>query len=119
MEQLIEFFSRLTDTSDWPPRWFCGRWTDFHGWLYIASDLMIWLAYMVIPLVLIRYLFVKKGVPLPGVFWLFGAFILLCGLTHLFDVAMFWIPMYRLNALVRFLTGIVSIVTVVTLFQRI
>jgi chemotaxis family two-component system sensor kinase Cph1 len=30
---------------------------------------------------------------------------------------MFWIPMYRLNALVRFLTGIVSIVTVVTLFR--
>ncbi|QDK79518.1 two-component sensor histidine kinase [Spirosoma sp. KCTC 42546] len=117
MEQLIEFFSRLTDSGDWPPRWFCGRWTDFHGWLYIASDLMIWLAYMVIPLILIRYLFVKKGVPLPGVFWLFGAFILLCGLTHLIDVVIFWIPVYRISALVRFLTGIVSIATVVALFR--
>ncbi|MVM37588.1 two-component sensor histidine kinase [Spirosoma sp. HMF3257] len=117
MDQLIEFFSRLTDTSDWPPRWYCGRWTDFHGWLYIASDLMIWLAYMVIPLVLIRYLFVKKGVPLPGVFWLFGAFILLCGLTHLIDVVIFWIPIYRISALIRFLTGIVSIATVVALFR--
>lgn len=117
MEQLIEFFSRLTDSGDWPPRWFCGRWTDFHGWLYIASDLMIWLAYMVIPLILIRYLFVKKGVPLPGVFWLFGAFILLCGLTHLIDVVVFWIPVYRISAFIRFLTGIVSIATVVALFR--
>ncbi|QMW06249.1 sensor histidine kinase [Spirosoma foliorum] len=117
MEQLIEFFSRLTDTSDWPPRWYCGQWSDFHGWLYITSDLMIWLAYMVIPLVLVRYLFVKKGVPLPGVFWLFGAFILLCGLTHLIDAIIFWIPIYRISALVRFLTGAVSIATVIALFR--
>ncbi|WP_460954823.1 sensor histidine kinase [Spirosoma litoris] len=117
MEQLIEFFSRLTDTNDWPPRWYCGQWSDFHGWLYITSDLMIWLAYMVIPLVLVRYLFVKKGVPLPGVFWLFGAFILLCGLTHLIDAIIFWIPIYRISALVRLLTGTVSIATVIALFR--
>ncbi|WP_262899000.1 hypothetical protein [Fibrella rubiginis] len=41
MEQLYDFFRRLTDMSDWPPRWYCGRWSDFHGWLYIGSDLMI------------------------------------------------------------------------------
>ncbi|WP_080055897.1 sensor histidine kinase [Spirosoma aerolatum] len=117
MEQVIDFFRRLTDSSDWPPRWFCGNWTDFHGWLYIGSDLMIWLAYMVIPLILIRYLFVKKGVPLPGVFWLFGAFILLCGLTHLLDAIIFWVPIYRISALVRFLTGLVSIATVLALFR--
>ncbi len=117
MDEIIDFFRRLTETNDWPPRWFCGRWTDFHGWLYIGSDLMIWLAYMVIPLVLVRYLFVKKGVPLPGVFWLFGAFILLCGLTHLIDAALFWVPAYRISALIRFLTAIVSIATVVALFR--
>ena len=117
MNEIIDFFRHLTDTNDWPPRWFCGRWSDFHGWLYIISDLMIWLAYMVIPLVLVRYLFVKKGVPLPGVFWLFGAFILLCGLTHLIDAVIFWMPIYRISALIRFLTGVVSVATVVALFR--
>lgn len=115
MQQVYEFFQRLTDTSDWPPRWFCGRWTDFHGWLYILSDLAIWLAYMAIPLLLIRFILVKNGVPLGRVFWLFGAFILLCGLTHLMDATMFWWPAYRVNALIRFLTGVVSIGTVVAL----
>ncbi len=115
MEEFFEFFRRLTDTSDWPPRWHCGNWTDFLGWLYIGSDLMIWLAYMTIPLVLIRFILIKKGVPLAGVFWLFGAFILLCGLTHLIDAMMFWYPAYRINALVRFLTGIVSVLTVLAL----
>jgi two-component system, chemotaxis family, sensor kinase Cph1 len=117
MEQVFDFFRRLTDSSDWPARWYCGNWTDFHGWLYIVSDLTIWLAYMMIPLALIRFIMIKKGVPLSGVFWLFGAFILLCGLTHLVDAIMFWLPVYRVNALIRFLTGVVSILTVVALIR--
>ncbi|MEZ0485386.1 sensor histidine kinase [Fibrella aquatica] len=118
MEQFFDFFRRLPDTSDWPPRWYCGTWSDFHGWLYILSDLTIWLAYMAIPLVLIRFVIIKKGVPLSGVFWLFGAFILLCGLTHLLDALMFWYPAYRISAVVRFLTGIVSILTVLALIRH-
>ncbi|MPR32015.1 sensor histidine kinase [Salmonirosea aquatica] len=117
MEEIIEFFSRLGDSSDWPPRWQCGTWSDFHGWLYIISDLMIWLAYMCIPVILLRFIFVKQGVPLKRVFWLFGAFILLCGLTHLVDAFIFWVPVYRISALVRFLAGIVSIATVVALVK--
>ncbi|GAB3786707.1 hypothetical protein GCM10028818_50390 [Spirosoma horti] len=117
MNDVYEFFQRLTDVSDWPPRWLCGRWTDFHGWLYLLSDLTIWLAYMAIPLILIRFLLVKKGVPLSGVFVLFGAFILLCGLTHLLDAVMFWWPAYRINALIRFLTAGVSIATVLALIR--
>lgn len=117
MEQVIEFFQRLLDVSDWPPRWHCGTWSDFHGWLYIVSDLAIWLAYMVIPLILIRFLLIKTGVPLTGVFWLFGAFVLLCGLTHLADVIMFWWPAYRISAVIRFLTGAVSIATVFALIR--
>jgi chemotaxis family two-component system sensor kinase Cph1 len=117
MQQLLDFFQRLADTSDWPPRWYCGNWTDFHGWLYIISDLTIWLAYMAIPLILIRFIFIKKGVPLAGVFWLFGAFILFCGLTHLIDAAMFWIPAYRINALIRLLTAVVSVATVLALIR--
>ncbi|RIV25210.1 two-component sensor histidine kinase [Fibrisoma montanum] len=117
MEQVFDFFRRLTDMGDWPPRWLCGTWSDFHGWLYILSDLTIWLAYMAIPLILIRFVIIKKGVPLPGVFWLFGAFILLCGLTHLIDAMMFWLPAYRINALIRFFTGVVSVATVIALVR--
>jgi two-component system, chemotaxis family, sensor kinase Cph1 len=117
MNQVLEFFQKLGSTADWPPRWQCGTWSDFHGWLYIASDLMIWLAYMSIPLILIRFMLVKQGLPLQRVFWLFGAFILLCGLTHFFDVVIFWVPIYRISALVRFVTGVVSIATVIALIR--
>ena len=54
---------------------------------------------------------------MPSVFWLFGAFILLCGLTHFIDAMMFWWPAYRLNGLLRFLTACVSWLTVFALIK--
>lgn len=116
-EEMVEFFSRLFGTESWPARWYCGKWTDFHGWVYIISDLAIWMAYFAIPVFLLRFVTQKRDIPLPRVFWLFGAFILLCGLTHLIDASMFWWPAYRLNALVRFLTACVSWLTVFSLIK--
>jgi chemotaxis family two-component system sensor kinase Cph1 len=117
MKDVYEFFSRLFEAEAWPPRWVCGKWTEFHGWLYICSDLAIWLAYFAIPFFLIKFVTQKRNVPLPSVFWLFGAFILLCGLTHLIDALMFWWPAYRLNGLVRFFTACVSWLTLFSLFK--
>ncbi|TWT92992.1 hybrid sensor histidine kinase/response regulator [Neorhodopirellula pilleata] len=50
---MIDFFQNLFDTSDFPPRWYCGNWSDFLGWLHVVSDLAIWLAYFAIPAVLV------------------------------------------------------------------
>ena len=49
MEQLLEFFRKLLESDQFMPRWVCGKWTPFHGWLYIISDLVIFAAYMAIP----------------------------------------------------------------------
>lgn len=118
MKQLEEFFRGLFDTDQWPPRWKCGTWSDFHGWLYIISDLTIWLAYFLIPLIIINYFTTRKtGIRFQKVYILFASFILLCGTTHFIDAMMFWVPMYRLNGLIRFLTGVVSMFTVYHLIQ--
>jgi len=111
-DQIKEFFSGFTSVSDWPARWRCGYWSDFHGWLYIISDLMIWFAYFMIPLVIIRFALKRKNIQFYKAYVLFAAFILLCGTTHFLDAVMFWIPVYRVNAAVRFLTGVVSLITV-------
>ena len=117
LRQIADFFTRLFDDSDWPPRWHCGRWTEFHGWLYIVSDLLIWAAYFSIPLVIIRYISKKQGLAFVKLYFLFAAFILACGSTHFLDAIAFWFPMYRLNALVRFITGILSWITVFSLVK--
>ena len=62
MNEVIELFSGLFATNHWPTRWYCGEWSDFHGWLYIASDLMIWMAYFLIPVIILQYFTGKKEV---------------------------------------------------------
>ncbi|TDH23357.1 two-component sensor histidine kinase [Segetibacter sp. 3557_3] len=113
MNEIIEFFRGLFSTSEWPPRWKCGYWSDFHGSLYIVSELLIWTAYFLIPLIILNYLSRKKAsLKFNRAYVYFAAFILLCGSTHFLDALMFWVPMYRLNALIRTATAIVSLLTV-------
>lgn len=106
---VADFFSKLFDTNDFPARWHCGNWTDFHGWLYIISDLCIWAAYFTLPVLLLRIMIKRKDVALNRMIFLFLAFVSLCGLTHLMDALIFWWPAYRLSALLRLATAIVSI----------
>jgi len=112
MDQLVDFFSKLFDYSDWPPRWHCGKWSEFHGWFYIVSDLLIWSAYFTLPLVIIKYILRRRDAQFVKLYFLFAAFILACGATHFLDAVTFWYPVYRLNAFARFITGIISWVTV-------
>ncbi|HMP98818.1 MAG TPA: hypothetical protein PKC24_03490 [Cyclobacteriaceae bacterium] len=117
MEQLTAFFVKLFQADDWPARWVCGNWTSFHGWLYITSDIAIWLAYFIIPAIIIFYVQKRHNLPFLPVFWLFGAFIILCGSTHLIDALMFWWPGYRVSALLRVLTALVSLATAFVLIR--
>ena len=114
---VIEFFQNLFDTSDFPARWRCGTWTSGHGWVHIISDLAIFGAYFAIPASLVYFLRKRRDVPLRGVFWLFIAFILCCGTTHLIEAVIFWSPIYRVSALAKVATAIVSWTTVIVLFR--
>ncbi|MBX6313363.1 MAG: PAS domain-containing sensor histidine kinase [Isosphaeraceae bacterium] len=57
----------------------------------------------------------RRDLPFPWVFWLFGAFILSCGTTHLMEVITSYTPLYRLAAVIKFGTALASWVTVVAL----
>ena len=96
-DQVAAFFALLLSPAGFPARWHCGRWTDFHGWLYIASDLLIWSAYFVIPFLLINFIRQRRDMPFDRMFWMFGLFIFACGATHLLDALIFWVPVYRLS----------------------
>jgi PAS domain S-box-containing protein len=111
----VDFFRDPFDTSDFPRRWDCGLWTPAQGWLHILSDLAIWSAYLAIPGVIGFFLARKRGVPFRGVLWLFGAFILACGTTHLMEAAIFWWPAYRVAGLIKLTTAVVSWATVIAL----
>ncbi len=112
---LTSYFSDLLSTEHWPARWTCGEWSQTEGWLYISSDLSIFLAYLSIPIMLLWFIRKMQLGRLRWLIALFGAFILLCGFTHLIDVVLFWEPMYRLSGFAKLLTGVVSLATATVL----
>ncbi len=113
MKEVINFFKNLFEYKDFRSFWESGSWTSFHGWFYIISDLLVWSAYFIIPVLILFYI-VKKRKPLGfnSLYLLFASFILLCGATYFVDALMFWVPLYRVSALIRFITGVVSWITV-------
>jgi len=106
---------RLFDTTGFPARWHCGVWSAQLGWLTIISDLLVFGAYMAIPILLVYFIRRRRDVPFTGIFWLFCAFIAFCGLTHLIEATIFWWPAYRLSAGAKLATALVSWTTVLAL----
>ena len=115
---MLDFLRNLFNTDGFMPRWGCGEWTDAHGWLHIISDTLVFGAYFAIPVALWYFVALKKHqVPFTMLFWLFGAFILSCGFTHLIDASLFWHPWYRFSGLMKLVTALVSWATVLTIFR--
>ena len=114
----MSFLRELFNTEDFPARWNCGNWSSGHGWLHIASDSLIFGAYLAIP-VSLGYFVLQKGneIPFTRLVWLFVAFILSCGATHLVEATLFWKPWYRFSGVMKFMTAVVSWVTVVSMIR--
>jgi signal transduction histidine kinase len=115
MQKTLQFFHDLLNAADWPARWVCGKWTTFHGWLYISSSIAIWAAYFAIPIILFSVIKKRADVPFKRILWLFILFIFACGATHLMDATMFWYPAYRMAAVFLMVTALISWATVVAL----
>ena len=111
-----EYFSKFFDFKDFPARWHCGNWAEFHGWLHVGSDVAVFLAYMCIPMVLAFFIRRRQDLPFPRIFWMFVAFICSCGFTHLLEAVIFWMPIYRVAGATKFVTAVVSWATVIALF---
>ncbi len=111
---MFEFVAGLFDTAGFVPRAQCGNWTPRLIWLHIVSDLLIWMAYVSIPLVLLAFAR-RKELPFPRVFRLFALFILACGCVHLVEAIIFFEPIYRFSGVLKAFTAAVSLMTVAAL----
>ena len=104
--------------SDLTPHGFCIKWSSDLLTLYVVSDAFIFLAYTYIGVSLI--LFARKHTELTWnmLLWLFAAFILACGVTHLMDIVTFWMPFYWFDVILKIITACVSVGTVLYLAPR-
>lgn len=108
------FFRKLF-SADFMPHGHCYFWRPELVWLHVVSDALITVAYYAIPAVLIFFVRKRKDFPFPWVLAMFGAFILLCGTTHLMAVVTLWEPIYRLDGVLKALTAGVSVLTAVAM----
>lgn len=107
---------QLIDHASFMAHGYCLLWHPWLVALFAGSDLLIFIAYSVIPIALFQFLRRRPGLGYRHLVGLFAAFIMLCGLTHLIAVFTLWIPIYPLLGVVKLLTAIVSLVTAAVLF---
>ena len=101
----------LFGAASFLPHGFCLTWRPDLVAMHVVSDLAIGLAYFSIPLVILAYLRQKPDFEHRGTAYLFAAFIVLCGLTHLMGLATLWWPAYGLDGMLKAVTAVASVVT--------
>ncbi len=117
MDEIIEIINNIFNSGGFMPRWICGQWSETLGWLYITANIATGFAYMSIPVLLYKFVKERKERVFNKVFICFILFIFLCGTTHFVDAIIFWVPLYRLNAVVLLLTAVISLITVFVLYH--
>ncbi|CAN7447969.1 sensor histidine kinase [Phenylobacterium sp. LjRoot225] len=109
----------LLNPTGLTPHGFCLSWAPGLVGLHAASDAVIGLAYFSIPLALASFIGQRRDIQYGWVAYLFVAFIMACGTTHLLAILTLWVPAYGVEGLIKVLTAVLSIVTAALLWPLI
>jgi two-component sensor histidine kinase len=109
----------LLDPSGLTPHGFCLSWAPGLVALHAGSDVVIGLAYLSIPLAIAAFVRRRPDIKYSWVAYLFVAFILACGTTHLMAILTLWVPAYGVEGLIKLVTAILSIATAAILWPLI
>lgn len=104
------------------PHGYCLQWFPALLWTHVLSDVVIAAAYFSIPAGILyvlmrqqqRHSIIRQFSTLAI---LFAGFIVLCGATHLAEIATIWTPIYPQEGALKALTAAVSAVTAVVLLR--
>jgi len=98
------------------PHGICYLWQPAMVWLQVLSNGTIGLSYVAISTTLGYLVYtLREQIPFRAMYLAFGAFIVLCGLTHFFDVYVIWRPDYWADGTLRAATAVVSAATAILL----
>lgn len=115
---MLTWLSDLLSTSNgFMPHGACFLWLPSILWLHVISDAIIALSYFTIPFALLYFIKKRSDLAFPLVFILFGAFILLCGITHIIGIWTIWQPAYWIYGFVKLATAFVSIATALIVWR--
>jgi signal transduction histidine kinase len=97
------------------PHGYCLSWQPALLWLHAGADLVVALAYFVIPAYLLKLVRQRQDLQFSWMFVLFGVFILACGATHVMNLWTLWRPDYLAAGMVKVVTAVASVGTAIAL----
>jgi PAS domain S-box-containing protein len=105
--------------TNYMPHGHCYFWEPYILWSHAISDSIIALAYLTIPLSLVKIVKGRKEDDFAYMWMLvlFALFILGCGATHIMDVINIWEPWYYTDSAIRIFTALASIGTALMLVK--
>jgi len=109
--------ANLLGSDSFMPHGHCYYWKPEILWSYVASDILIALAYYSIPVALIYFVQKRKDLEFNWIFMMFSAFIFACGTTHLISIWTIWQPVYWLDVSAKGITAVISIITSIMLWR--
>lgn len=113
---MIDELSRLLEVNGYLPHGYCISWSPTLLWTFVISDSLIFVSYFSMPVAIGYFAQRRKDFPYRWLLWLFAVFIMACGATHLMGAIVVWQPMYGLDALLKAITAVVSVITAVMLW---
>ena len=116
---MINELGRILAVNGLLPHGYCINWSPLLVSTYVTSDVLIFLAYFSMPVALAYFARRRVDFPYRRLLWMFAAFIMACGLTHLMGVVVLWQPLYGLDAMLKAFTAFISVATAVMLWPLI
>jgi len=113
----MQFLKSLIFPGGFMPHGSCYLWTPSLIGLHVASDSLIALSYLSIPITLVHFTRKRRDIPFSWMFLCFGAFIVACGGTHMMEVWTIWFPSYWLAGMLKAVTAGFSVVTAILLIR--
>ena len=113
----MQYLKDLVFPGGFMPHGNCYLWTPSLIGLHVASDSLIALSYLSIPITLLHFTRKRRDIPFSWMFLCFGAFIVACGGTHVMEVWTIWFPSYWLAGALKAVTACVSVVSAILLIR--
>lgn len=113
----MQFLRNLFFPSGFMAHGNCYLWSPSLIVLHVASDCLIALSYLSIPITLVHFARKRRDIPFSWMFLCFGAFIVACGGTHVMEVWTIWFPSYWIAGALKAVTAGFSVVTAILLLR--
>jgi len=108
----------MNNVIEYLPHGFCIAWNPQLLAMHVISDLLIAIAYFSIPIGIVYVAKRRPDAELQPIYYLFAAFILACGVTHVMGILTLWVPLYYTQGITKIVTAVVSVATAIYLLPK-